>query len=74
LLPELWLDILAAALKAVGVQSGCVDGSSMTFKLMLWSKDILEVMFFIGLTGCVGVVLISWISILKSAFSEKSED
>jgi hypothetical protein len=46
----------------------------MTFKLMLWSKDILEVMFFAGLTGCVGVVIISWISILKSAFSEKSED
>ena len=47
---------------------------SMTFKLMLWSKDILEVMFFVGLTGCVGVVIISWVSILKSAFSEKPED
>ena len=46
----------------------------MTFKLMLWSKDILEVMFFAGLTGCIGVVFLSWISILKSAFSEKNED
>jgi hypothetical protein len=46
----------------------------MTFKLMLWSKDILEVMFFAGLTGCTAVVFLSWISILKSAFSEKSED
>jgi hypothetical protein len=41
---------------------------------MLWSKDILEAMFFTGLIGCVGVVVLSWISILKSAFSEKSED
>lgn len=46
----------------------------MTFRLILWSKDILEVMFFIGLTGCVGVVFLSWVSILKSAFSEKPED
>jgi hypothetical protein len=46
----------------------------MTFKLMLWSKDILEVMFFTGLIGCVAVVIFSWISILKSAFSVKNED
>jgi len=46
----------------------------MTFKLMLWSKDILEFMFFTGLIGCISVVLFSWISILKSAFSEKNED
>jgi hypothetical protein len=46
----------------------------MTFKLMLWSKDILEVMFFAGLIGCIGVVFLSWVSILKSAFSENSED
>ncbi len=47
---------------------------SMTFKLMLWSKEILEVMFFTGLIGCTVVVFLSWISILKSAFSENSED
>jgi hypothetical protein len=41
---------------------------------MLWSKNLLEVMFFAGLIGCIGVVLLSWISILKSAFSENSED
>ena len=46
----------------------------MSFKLMLWSKEILEVMFFTGLIGCVGVVFLSWISILKSAFSENTED
>jgi hypothetical protein len=57
-----------------GYTRGCFDGSFMTFKLMVWSKDILEIMFFTGLIGCVGVVLLSWISILKSAFSENSED
>jgi hypothetical protein len=46
----------------------------MTFNLMLWGKNLLEVMFFTGLIGCVGVVLLSWVSILKSAFSENSED
>jgi hypothetical protein len=46
----------------------------MTFKLMLWSKDILEGMFFTGLIGCTVVVFLSWVSILKSAFSERSED
>ena len=46
----------------------------MTFKLMLWSKDILEVMFFAGLIGCTGVVFLSWISILKTAFSANSQD
>jgi hypothetical protein len=46
----------------------------MTLKLMLLSKDILEVMFFTGLIGCVAVVIFSWISILKSAFSDKPED
>jgi hypothetical protein len=46
----------------------------MTFKLMIWGKDILEVMFFTGLIGCVAVVIFSWVSILKSAFSDKPEE
>jgi hypothetical protein len=46
----------------------------MTFRLMLLGKDILQFMFFAGLTGCTAVVLFSWISILKSAFSDKPED
>jgi hypothetical protein len=46
----------------------------MTFKLMLWTKDMLEFMFFTGLVGCTAVVILSWISILKSAFSENEED
>jgi hypothetical protein len=46
----------------------------MTLKLMLWFKDLLEVMFFTGLVGCSLAVIFSWISILKSAFSDKGED
>lgn len=46
----------------------------MNLNVMLWSKYILEGMFFTGLVGCVSVVLFSWVSILKSAFSDSSED
>jgi len=46
----------------------------MTLKMMLWSKELLTLMFFTGLIGCIGVVLLSWISILKSAFSDENED
>jgi len=47
---------------------------SMGDTLMFWSKNLLVGMFFTGLIGCVSVVLFSWVSILKSAFSEKPED
>ena len=46
----------------------------MTFRLMVWSKDILEVLFFTGLIGCTAAVFLSWVSILKSVFSDKYED
>jgi hypothetical protein len=46
----------------------------MTLKLMLWFKDLLEVMFFTGLVGCSLTVILSWISILKSAFSNDDEE
>ena len=46
----------------------------MAFNLMIWTKDLLEVLFFAGLIGCISVVLLSWVSILKSAFSENPED
>jgi len=41
---------------------------------LFWGKNVLEVMFFTGLIGCVSVVLFSWVSILKSAFSDNDED
>lgn len=46
----------------------------MSLKLLTWGKDLLEVMFFAGLIGCTSTVLMSWVSILKSAFSENNED
>ena len=46
----------------------------MDLKLAVWAKDLLELIFFTGLIGCVAVVFLSWVSILKTAFSEKSED
>ncbi len=46
----------------------------MGFHLMYWGKNILQWMFFIGLAGCVSVVIISWVSILKSAFSDNPEE
>lgn len=46
----------------------------MDLKFMLWGKNVLQWMFFTGLIGCASVVLLSWISILKSAFSENEED
>ena len=32
---------------------------------------VIEVLFFLGLTGCVAVVLISWISVGKDSFSDR---
>jgi len=46
----------------------------MSFQLMLWGKSVLQWMFFAGLIGCTSVVVLSWISILKSAFSNDPED
>jgi hypothetical protein len=46
----------------------------MTANAMVWSKNVLEFMFFTGIIGCVSVVIFSWVSILKSAFSDSNED
>jgi hypothetical protein len=46
----------------------------MSFHLMYWGKNVLQWMFFTGLIGCISVVAISWVSILKSAFSNDPEE
>lgn len=38
---------------------------------MVLATYVLECSFFIGLTGCATVVIISWISIFKDGFSNK---
>jgi hypothetical protein len=46
----------------------------MPEKMMYWATYAVDVMFFTGLVGCAGVVLFSWVSIFKSAFSDRDED
>ena len=46
----------------------------MGFQIALLAKNTLEIMFFTGLLGCVAVIAFSWVSILKSAFSDDSDD
>jgi hypothetical protein len=45
----------------------------MVLKVEVLAMRVLEVMFFTGLVGCALVVIISWISIFKSGFSDKDE-
>ena len=42
----------------------------MLSKMIHWFFFALQVMFFTGLAGCVLVVIISWITILKEGFSK----
>jgi hypothetical protein len=42
----------------------------MTYRLMIWAIHVLDAAFFIGLTGCAAVVVISWISIFREGFSD----
>jgi hypothetical protein len=41
---------------------------------MIVAKNTVEVLFFTGLIGCAVVVLVSWVSIFRSSFSDQSED
>lgn len=45
----------------------------MAHSLMLLATKIVEVLFFVGLVGCVLVVTISWVSIFKEGFSNRDE-
>jgi hypothetical protein len=42
----------------------------MFSKLVLMAMHFLAVLFFTGMAGCLLVVVISWISILRSGFSK----
>jgi hypothetical protein len=43
----------------------------MANKLSVLAIQIVEVMFFIGLAGCVVTVILSWISVVKGCFKDK---
>ena len=47
---------------------------SETLKVMDWATYVLDTVFFVGLTGCALAVVLSWISIFKSGFSNNDED
>lgn len=40
----------------------------MLHSLLVLATKIVEVMFFVGIVGCVLVVTISWVSIFKEGF------
>jgi len=42
----------------------------MSHPYLVYALKALEIMFFAGLTGCVLVVCVSWVSIFKSGFSK----
>jgi hypothetical protein len=43
----------------------------MANKLSVLAIKIVEVMFFIGLAGCIITVILSWISVVKGCFKDK---
>ena len=43
-------------------------------RLMHWAMYGVEILFFVGLAGCVLVVVISWISIFKTGFSKSNKN
>ena len=45
----------------------------MFHSLLVFATKVVEVLFFVGIIGCVLVVTISWISIFKEGFS-KTDD
>jgi len=45
----------------------------MFHSLLVSATKIVEVMFFVGIVGCVLVVAISWVSIFKEGFSTKDD-
>lgn len=45
----------------------------MIHSLMVWATYILSATFFIGIAGCAGVVIVSWISIFGDGFTKDSQ-
>jgi len=43
---------------------------SFGFNFAVWAMRVLEVSFFVGLAGCVLVVIVSWVSIVRSGFTK----
>lgn len=44
----------------------------MVLKFEVFIMHLLEVMFFIGLSGCTVAVILSWISVVKGCFTDET--
>ena len=44
----------------------------MAFRLAVFAMRVLEIMFLTGLLGCAVAVILSWISVGKGCFTDKS--
>ena len=44
----------------------------MAYKLAVIAMRVVEVLFFTGLSGCAVVVILSWISVGRDSFSNKT--
>lgn len=45
----------------------------MLHSLLVLATKIVEVLFFVGIVGCVLVVTISWVSIFKEGFKNSDD-
>lgn len=46
----------------------------MDVHTIVWIKTALQVVFFLALAGCTTTVLLSWIKLLRDAFSKDDEE
>lgn len=51
-----------------------VSNLTMALKVMIWAMHALDVMFFTGLAGCVAVVIVRWVAILKQGFTGSDKE
>ena len=51
--------------------AGPVARSEMEFNVAVYAMRAVETLFFIGLTGCAVVVLISWVSVVKGCLTDE---
>jgi hypothetical protein len=48
-----------------------VCGSGDGFDMAVFAMRAVETLFFVGLTGCAVVVLISWVSVVKGCLTDE---
>lgn len=46
----------------------------MDVRTVIFIKEVLQVVFFVALLGCTTTVLLSWVKLLRDAFSKDDEE